>query len=73
MAKDFALDRELERTEKQRQARQSSTRRFFDMLIESRLRAAEREIERSLQRNGSRLTDKLEREIGGRFGHLTGE
>jgi hypothetical protein len=78
MARDLALDRDLsalERTEKQQQARRSRRllRRFFDMLIGSRQRAAEHEIERFLQRNGGRLTDELEREIGRRFGHRAGE
>jgi hypothetical protein len=69
MARDLALDRDisaLERTEQQWRARQSRSllRRFFDM----RQRAAEREIERFLQRNGGRFSDEIEREISRRLG-----
>jgi hypothetical protein len=54
----------------------SLLRRFLDRLIESRQRAAEREIGRLLQRRGvARLTDELEREISRRrwFGKPSGE
>jgi hypothetical protein len=46
--------------------------RIVTALRESRRRAAEREIERFIQRNGGRLTDELEREISRRFGRIAG-
>ena len=42
-------------------------RRLWNALYESRERAAEREIERFVARNGGRLTDDLERRIAQRF------
>jgi hypothetical protein len=47
-------------------------RRFFDALVESRQRTAEREIERFIERNGGVLTDRLERELGRNFGSPAG-
>ena len=38
-------------------------RRFFDSVIHSRQRQAEREIAQHLARSGGRLTDSLEREM----------
>ena len=42
-------------------------RRFFDAMIESRQRQADREIGRYIRDNGGRLTDNIEREIERRF------
>jgi hypothetical protein len=47
-------------------------RRFVRALQDSRRRAAEREVERFIHRNGGRLTDELEREISRRFGRIAG-
>jgi hypothetical protein len=38
-------------------------RRLFDLIVEGRGRAAEREIETMLARRGGKLTDDAEREI----------
>lgn len=46
--------------------------RFVKSLMESRQRAADREIERFIQMRGGRLTDETEREISRRFGNLAG-
>jgi hypothetical protein len=71
--RDLALDRDLcapERTEKPWQARLSGPllRLFFNVLSETRQRAAEREIERFLQRNGGQFSDEIEREISRKLG-----
>jgi hypothetical protein len=46
--------------------------RFVTSLMESRQRAADREIERFIAVRGGRLTDETEREISRRFGNLAG-
>jgi predicted TIM-barrel fold metal-dependent hydrolase len=46
--------------------------RFFNALVDSRQRAADREIERFIAHRGGRLTDETEREISRRFGNLAG-
>jgi hypothetical protein len=46
--------------------------RFMTALMESRQRAADREIERYIALRGGRLTDETEREISRRFGNLAG-
>jgi hypothetical protein len=45
-------------------------RRFFDAIIESRQKQADRDIARFLARSGGRLTDDIEREMTQRL--LTG-
>jgi hypothetical protein len=47
--------------------------RFYDALIESQQRRAEREIARYLQRGGVKFTDQVEREIERRFLELPSE
>jgi hypothetical protein len=46
--------------------------RFFTALVQSRQRAADREIERFIAMRGGRLTDETEREISRRFGNIVG-
>ena len=52
--------------------KRSVFRRFLAVLMESRQRAAEREIEAYVARNGGVLTDDLERSISRNFGHSAG-
>ncbi|RDV04044.1 hypothetical protein [Undibacter mobilis] len=42
-------------------------RRLFDSLLESREQHAQKTVDAYVARNGSRLTDSLEREIGERL------
>jgi hypothetical protein len=46
--------------------------RLGKAMMESRQRAADREIERFIALRGGRLTDETEREISRRFGNLAG-
>jgi hypothetical protein len=74
MAKDIAFEHEpssVAGTEN-RPRRRGIFRRFVRALQDSRRRAAEREVERFIHRNGGRLTDELEREISRRFGRIAG-
>ena len=48
-------------------ARKGFWGRFLETLMESRRRAAEREIARYIELNGGVLTDTLDRQIEGRF------
>jgi hypothetical protein len=73
MPKDIAFGYEpssVAGTEKRR--RDGIFQRFVTALRDSRRRAAEREVERFIRRNGGRLTDELEREISRRFGRIAG-
>jgi hypothetical protein len=74
MAKDIAFDHQpssVARTE-HGPTRGGMFQRFVRALQDSRRRAAEREVEQFIQRNGGRLTDELEREISRRFGRIAG-
>jgi len=49
--------------------RRNLLRRIVDAIVESNRRKAEREIARSIARNGGRFTDPLETDIAQRFGN----
>jgi hypothetical protein len=73
MPKDIAFEYEpspVAGTEKRH--RSGMFQRFVTALRGARRRAAEREVERFIRRNGGRLTDELEREISRRFGRIAG-
>jgi hypothetical protein len=53
-------------------AQPSLLSRFVSAIMESRRRAAEREIERYIMLNGGVLTDRVERDLSRNFGKLAG-
>jgi hypothetical protein len=59
--------RDLARSNAPARNRRGLLRRFFDAMMESRQRQADREIGRYIRDNGGRLTDSIEREIERRF------
>ena len=50
----------------------SLARRFYDALVQSRQRTAEREIEAYIARHGGVMTDEIERGISRNFGQAAG-